>query len=397
MRNTDRVAAALDEAAQLVQGSAPGTSLSPRPGSPAAAAAVPAKAPAPSAAVRAPASPPQQTRERAGESPAGRLRAPREDSRGRSGQLEVRDTSHVLSKAAGVLAACRAHYQAAARRQQWEVMAVAAERAADELGAVLAGAAAAPTEAELRALVESSLARHALGEAGRAGLSEAERVDVVRFGSASITAGQLDALVTQLARDLAADEATLAATRAEVALLEADAAHAQARLVALRDDRAASAAQRALAEEEAELDRALAAARAEAQELAHRSHALRSEAEAVAPVFALDISAGRAVRLEGWLSKQGHIVRSWKRRYFSLAVQPSVSAVLYYFKRQTDLRPAGLAELRGCTVGELPPGAGVGAFAFHVSLPSGRVYSLRADSQAERAAWLIEIQKAAFA
>lgn len=312
--------------------------------------------------------------------------------------MEPKETGHVLSKAASVLAACRAHYQASARKAHWEAMAQVAEQAATEVATVLETGTVIPTDSELRLLLDTTLARLALQAGVRLGMSEEERAEVVAFGSAPITAGQLDALVTQLAKDLAADEATLAAHRAEVALLESDVAHGAARLKALQDGEAAQQAAKAVADEEAELDRALAAARAQQQELAHRSHALRRGVEeSVAPVFALEISAGRVVRHEGWLHKQGHIVRSWKRRYFSLAVQVNVSAVLYYFKHQSDLRPAGLAELRACTVAELPVSAGYGPHAFHISLPSGRIYVLRAESAAERASWLIEIQKAAFA
>jgi len=48
---------------------------------------------------------------------------------------------------------------------------------------------------------------------------------------------------------------------------------------------------------------------------------------------------------EGWLTKQGGVVRSWQRRYCVLK-----DNLLFYFKAQEDDTPKGCIPLRGCTV-----------------------------------------------
>lgn len=57
--------------------------------------------------------------------------------------------------------------------------------------------------------------------------------------------------------------------------------------------------------------------------------------------------AGQQVlpKKEGWLVKQGHVVKNWKKRWFRTS-----GRYLYYFKQRGDRRPLGQMFLRGCKI-----------------------------------------------
>lgn len=58
-------------------------------------------------------------------------------------------------------------------------------------------------------------------------------------------------------------------------------------------------------------------------------------------------SAGFRIRKQGWLVKEGRVVKSWKRRWFTLK-----AGVLFYYKSQADPADSmkGWMQLRGCQV-----------------------------------------------
>jgi len=99
--------------------------------------------------------------------------------------------------------------------------------------------------------------------------------------------------------------------------------------------------------------------------------------------------AGSEARMSGWLTKEGAIWKTWRRRYFVLD-PPN----LYYYKKQTDKVPVGNIDLRSS--GHV---RGVQykkvKFAFQVQTPS-RTYYICGDSADDRDKW-VEALNAALA
>mmetsp|Transcript_7366 Transcript_7366/g.12380 ORF Transcript_7366/g.12380 Transcript_7366/m.12380 type:complete len:522 (+) Transcript_7366:80-1645(+) len=104
----------------------------------------------------------------------------------------------------------------------------------------------------------------------------------------------------------------------------------------------------------------------------------------------------------GWLVKQGHIFRTWKKRWFVLE-----GPLLKYFKTGTDgpnnsSEPPTLSEMKGCitllncTVKSVSDSEADGRpFAFEISPMSKKIFLICAPDEAARTAWVEAIKVAA--
>eukprot|EP01090_Pellita_catalonica_P011972 TRINITY_DN2497_c0_g1_i2.p1 TRINITY_DN2497_c0_g1~~TRINITY_DN2497_c0_g1_i2.p1 ORF type:complete len:464 (+),score=51.65 TRINITY_DN2497_c0_g1_i2:70-1461(+) len=88
--------------------------------------------------------------------------------------------------------------------------------------------------------------------------------------------------------------------------------------------------------------------------------------------------------MDGWLIKQGKVVKSWRRRWFSLQ-----GKTLIYFKKQQMLNKidmgsmAGMIRLEGCTV----QSSDEFIHCFEIESP-GRKYKIRAETKQDKEEWM---------
>jgi len=98
---------------------------------------------------------------------------------------------------------------------------------------------------------------------------------------------------------------------------------------------------------------------------------------------------------KGFLVKQGHVVKNWKKRYFLLLVPRSAmaaGAVLYYYKNPQDDKPAGVIQVRGYDL-KISDSA---AFIFSLVHPKeARNFNIKAETAEELADWTQAIKSAA--
>jgi len=78
---------------------------------------------------------------------------------------------------------------------------------------------------------------------------------------------------------------------------------------------------------------------------------------------------------QGYLNKRGEVNRSFQRRWFILK-----GNLLYYFDKKTDVEPAGVVVIEGCSV-ELSENAESFAFELNFMGAGSRTYVLAAESQ----------------
>ena len=89
----------------------------------------------------------------------------------------------------------------------------------------------------------------------------------------------------------------------------------------------------------------------------------------------------------GWLQKQGHVRKSWRRRFFVLE-----STMLLYYKSPSDLKPQGQVLLGGVTL--LLAEASTGRrHCFGIFHPARETYFLSASSEAEMLTWVRAIRR----
>ncbi|KAK2948397.1 hypothetical protein BLNAU_16652 [Blattamonas nauphoetae] len=96
--------------------------------------------------------------------------------------------------------------------------------------------------------------------------------------------------------------------------------------------------------------------------------------------------------MEGWLTKQGHVMKNWKRRWFSLR-----DGVLYYSEKPTSAKEKGTIPLKGMNVknGEDKTDK---PFCFHIHDPNNpgvKEYFIYADDVNQMNAWVAAIMEAA--
>jgi len=97
------------------------------------------------------------------------------------------------------------------------------------------------------------------------------------------------------------------------------------------------------------------------------------------------MASTQGVTKEGFLTKQGGIVKSWRRRWFVLQ-----EGYLYYYKNKGDQEYAGVVPLEGCRVNTATKKTGK-SHAFEVCTPE-RVYYLFADTHAGMEGWMAAIR-----
>lgn len=80
------------------------------------------------------------------------------------------------------------------------------------------------------------------------------------------------------------------------------------------------------------------------------------------------------VHMEGWLVKQGHIVKSWKRRWFILDNQ-----FLRYYKKEDDIKCLGELDMTQYSVGPAEIEGTEISFLFKIYQPGHTLYLQAAD------------------
>lgn len=104
-------------------------------------------------------------------------------------------------------------------------------------------------------------------------------------------------------------------------------------------------------------------------------------------------------RKTGWMSKQGHLIRNWKNRFFVLQmanVGNQKCFHLHYYKEQQnyeDTPPTGGIPLLGASLNP-STNAPADMYGFSVTTAKGKVFPLRVKTAVERQAWIEAIQQA---
>ncbi|KAH7830901.1 putative Rho GTPase-activating protein 22/24/25 [Monocercomonoides exilis] len=96
--------------------------------------------------------------------------------------------------------------------------------------------------------------------------------------------------------------------------------------------------------------------------------------------------------MEGWLTKQGHFMKNWKRRWFSLR-----GSTLYYYEKPTSTKESGSIPLSGCQVTNAEEKSDK-PFCFHISYPHStgqKEYFICAEDVNQMNAWVGAIVEAA--
>lgn len=94
---------------------------------------------------------------------------------------------------------------------------------------------------------------------------------------------------------------------------------------------------------------------------------------------------GSSVRVEGWMAKQGHIIRNWKNRWFVLDGRK-----IFYFLKEGATRPKGVIRMiKGTEV--VVEEKYSKPFCFTLQTPKKK-FILQAASEEEQAEWIEAIQ-----
>ena len=91
--------------------------------------------------------------------------------------------------------------------------------------------------------------------------------------------------------------------------------------------------------------------------------------------------------LSGWLTKQGEVVKSWKRRWFVL----TKTFCVYYFKTPDEEAALGKISMPGC---EVSTATKIMTNGFKVAGQGARTYFLSADSPVVMDRWMYHLQLA---
>lgn len=85
---------------------------------------------------------------------------------------------------------------------------------------------------------------------------------------------------------------------------------------------------------------------------------------------------------EGYLTKRGHFVKNWKRRWYRMA-----DGLIMYFRSHKDTMPAGCVPLRNATI-QPAPAKLKKKFCFEVCAPDGSQHYAFASSETEMQSWI---------
>ena len=105
-----------------------------------------------------------------------------------------------------------------------------------------------------------------------------------------------------------------------------------------------------------------------------------------AALLAAEEGIYRGALKTGWMSKQGHVRKSWKRRFFVLE-----STVLLYYERPSDTKPKGQVLLDGITITMAARKGKPHCFGVHH--PTRQPYFISASSEAEMLQWVRAIRR----
>lgn len=89
--------------------------------------------------------------------------------------------------------------------------------------------------------------------------------------------------------------------------------------------------------------------------------------------------------LQGFLDKEGRVVRNWKRRWFQLT-----RGQLLYFRARDDVTPRGSVSLRGASVGAIAVSGELHTFCVK---SAGRTLMLKATDFDQEQLWVHAIRK----
>jgi len=92
---------------------------------------------------------------------------------------------------------------------------------------------------------------------------------------------------------------------------------------------------------------------------------------------------------DGWLTKQGGGVKTWKKRYFIL----KTNFVCYYKDSKNLKHPQGVIDLNDSKVSRVDPEEAKKAFVFQIITP-GRTYRCKGENDEEVESWISSIEKA---
>eukprot|EP00300_Choanocystis_sp_HF-7_P030520 c39374_g1_i1.p1 GENE.c39374_g1_i1~~c39374_g1_i1.p1 ORF type:complete len:113 (+),score=6.74 c39374_g1_i1:41-379(+) len=91
----------------------------------------------------------------------------------------------------------------------------------------------------------------------------------------------------------------------------------------------------------------------------------------------------------GYMTKLGHVIKTWKRRWFKLS-----GNTLSYYKNREDITPTGVIDLRNCRTVKVCMEPSIGrTHTLEVAVP-GRTYYLSCDEDDEMNEWLGAISRA---
>eukprot|EP00698_Gefionella_okellyi_P005550 TRINITY_DN15058_c0_g1_i1.p1 TRINITY_DN15058_c0_g1~~TRINITY_DN15058_c0_g1_i1.p1 ORF type:complete len:1261 (-),score=433.54 TRINITY_DN15058_c0_g1_i1:71-3853(-) len=91
--------------------------------------------------------------------------------------------------------------------------------------------------------------------------------------------------------------------------------------------------------------------------------------------------------MQGWLTKQGGAIKTWKKRWFLLK-----GPQLFYYKTQKDHEPVGTILLRGATVKSGVDKEAGRKFAFTVTPLNDRTFFVHAETEDELTEWIAALQ-----
>lgn len=99
-------------------------------------------------------------------------------------------------------------------------------------------------------------------------------------------------------------------------------------------------------------------------------------------------SGGTGAQKQGWLVKQGHLVKNWKRRWFVLEYP-----LLHYYKTPEDPTPRGTINCEQVTLSETVAHERTGKDnCFMVHHPERKVYFLQAEDETDMMSWVKAIR-----
>ncbi|GAM26119.1 hypothetical protein SAMD00019534_092940 [Acytostelium subglobosum LB1] len=108
-------------------------------------------------------------------------------------------------------------------------------------------------------------------------------------------------------------------------------------------------------------------------------------AQWLAPMNDPDFTSLSDPEKEGYLIKEGHVIRNWKKRYFILK-----DGLIYYFKHQSDPEPKGMIPIVGSTIKRM--GETERKFTFQINHDLFPVFTIQAHNEIECSEWIAAIE-----